>query len=134
MVPRTTTRRSTGVVHEHCDLAEIGIDAFLQTLHLLHLADISGHRENARGRELFCGSVERLLAQIGEANFHAECREPLCRRKADPAGTPGDHRGPSLCKCRMLWHAIAPIAGAIELTVTFFRCAQSRYRVMPHFA
>ena len=49
---------------------------------------------------------------IGEANFHAQCREPLCRGKTDPAGTAGDHRGPSLCKCRMLWHAIAPIAGA----------------------
>jgi hypothetical protein len=24
--------------------------------------------ENARGREVFCGSVERLLAQIGEAS------------------------------------------------------------------
>src|SRR6516164_1687126 len=56
--------------------------------------------------------LRRSHAQIGEANFHAQFREPSCRGKADPAGTPGDHCGPSLCKCRMLWHAIAPIAGA----------------------
>jgi hypothetical protein len=56
----------------------------------------------ARVRELFCGSVERLLAQIGEANFRAQSCEPLCRGNADPAGTAGDHGGPSLCKCRML--------------------------------
>ena len=79
MVKRAAARRDAGIVHQHPDLAERGIGAVLQPLHILRSADVGRHRDNRRSGQLVCGSVERLSAHIGQANFHDHRREPLCR-------------------------------------------------------
>jgi hypothetical protein len=112
IVKRTAACRDAGIVHQHRDLAERVVGAVLQPPHILQPADIGRHRDNGCARQLFGGSVKHLLVQIGEANFHAQRREPLRSSEADPTGAAGDYRSASLRQCRMLWHAIAPNAGA----------------------
>jgi hypothetical protein len=110
MVPRAAARRGAGIVHQHRDPAERGVGPLLKPQDLVHLADIGRHGDDGCARHLGLGAVERVLAQIGEADLHAQRGEPLRRRQADAARPAGDDRGAAFGQSRM--HVISPKPGA----------------------
>jgi len=90
MVEGASTGRGAGVVHQHVDRAEGGIGAILEAIYLIYLADVSRHGDELGAGQLRRGPVERVLAQIGKHQFHADGGEPLRCSEADAARAAGD--------------------------------------------
>jgi hypothetical protein len=96
--------RGAGVVHQHVDRTERGIGTVFEAIYLIDLADIGRHGDELGAGQLRCGPVERVLAQIGEHQFHADRREALGRGEADAARTAGDDGNTAFAQRGMLRH------------------------------
>ena len=98
MVPRSATRRSAGIVHQHSDFAEGLIDPVFEALDLLQLADIRRRHQHVgwaalrNGGNFRRGLFEDIAAEIGETNTQSDRGEPFRSRKADPARGAGHDR------------------------------------------
>jgi len=90
MVKGAAAGRSAGVVHQHVDRTKGGIGAVFEAIYLIDLADIGRHGDEFGAGQLRCAPVQRVLAQIGEHQSHADRGEALGCGKTDAAGTASD--------------------------------------------
>ena len=96
ILERSATAAAAGIVHQHVDRTEGGIDLLLQRLDGLLAADVSWKGDDLalsvrrRSGNLLGRCVELRRIEIGDGDLHAERGETLGGGQANAVGATGD--------------------------------------------